>query len=71
MAKGFDVEFNNDEAEEVITAIADRVAFINDEANKLAKKRLLEAANPLYKQAESLKKVAERVRDKFNKANGK
>lgn len=71
MAKEFGIDFSNDEAEEVIVAITDRVEFINDEANKLAKKKLLEAADPLYKQGARLKKVGERIRDAFNKANGK
>jgi hypothetical protein len=69
MAKDFKVEFSADESELVIQALEDRKVFLNDNGASLLKKKLGEAATPLFKGAKKIEEIIERVREAFNKAN--
>ncbi len=67
--KNIQIDVSGDECGMLVEAIGDRVSFLNDTAAGLLKKKLPEAAEPLYKAAQTLKDVSERVRERFNKVN--
>lgn len=68
MAKPFKVEFAADESEILIQALEDRKQFLNDNGTALLKKKLGEAAKPLFDGGKRIEDLVERVRDAFNKA---
>lgn len=66
--KKFKVELDGNEAEMLIEAITDRSQFLSDTAAGLMKKKLVEASEPLYKTAQKLGGIKDRIIDAHNAA---
>lgn len=70
MAKEFSIKLSGKEAELMLEAIDHRKAFLDDTASGLLKKKLGDAAKPLFDAIGVMTAFADRVRTEYNKAQG-